>query len=148
MITLLQNYAKCKRVVEIRFLICEIALGISILFICKTNAHFVICHVFIDSCYSFQTINIVPFKRIYIHQLAFRGLSHLDKLNINMCFLSSPPPLADIQQSLSTLSVTNANLSFLPDTYFSGCHKLRLLVLSYNRLRTLPNLSTISDTLE
>ena len=65
-----------------------------------------------------------------------------------MCFLSSPPPLADIQQSLSILSVTNANLSFLPDTYFSGCHKIRQLVLSYNRLRTLPNLSTISDTLD
>ena len=65
-----------------------------------------------------------------------------------MCFLSSPPPLVDIQQSLSILGVTNANLSFLPDSYFSGCHKLRHLVLSYNRLRTLPDLSTISDILD
>ena len=65
-----------------------------------------------------------------------------------MCLLSSPPPLADIQQSLSILSVTNANLNSLPDTYFSGCHKLKQLILNFNRLTTLPDLSDISDTLD
>ena len=120
---------------------------LSVLIIFKTSAYFFICHVFIDLCYAFQAISIVRFKRLYIDQLAFQGLPHLDKLHIDMCFLSSPPPLVNIQQSLSILSVTYANLSFLPDTYFSGCHKLRELVLSYNRLSTLPNLSVISDTL-
>ena len=64
-----------------------------------------------------------------------------------MGILSSPPPLVDIQKKLSTLRVTHANLSSLPDTYFSGCDKLRSVVLSYNHLTTLPDLSAISDTL-
>ena len=45
------------------------------------------------------------------------------------------------------MSRTPTWVPFLTPT-FSGCHKLRQLVLSYNRLRTLPNLSTISDTLD
>ena len=87
---------------------------LQVLFICKTSAYFVICHVFIVFCYVCQAIKIIRFKRIYIHRLAFQGLPHLDKLHIDMCFLSSPPPMVNIQQSLSLLSVTNANLSFLP----------------------------------
>ena len=98
-------------------------------------------------CCVFQAIAIVLNKHIHIHQWAFQGLTELEILKIDKCILSSPPPLIHIQHNLSKLSVTNANLSSIPDTYFSGCHKLRKLVFSYNHLSFLPDLSAISDTL-
>ena len=69
-------------------------------------------------------------------------------LNIEKCELTSPPPLVNIEQTLSKLRIKNARLSFIPAFYFSGCEKLIELELSHNRLSALPDLSAISDTLD
>ena len=103
---------------------------------------------FLFSLFILQCIGIVLDKRINIHELAFEGLTNLDTLNIERSELLSPPPLGNIQGSLSKLRVINAKLSSIPGNYFSGCDKLSELKLSHNHLRALPDLSAISDTLD
>ena len=39
------------------------------------------------------------------------------------------------------------SLSSIPDTYFSECTELRDIILSYNHLSAIPDLSTVSNTL-
>ena len=101
-----------------------------------------------DFLFHLQFIGIGLDKRIYIHELAFNGLTNLETLNIENTELSSPPPLDGIRGGLLTLRVTNVKLTFVPASYFSGCDKLRTLKLSNNNLKTVPDLSAISDTID
>ena len=75
---------------------------------------------------------------------AFRG-HPLVQLVIRYSRLENPVPLAHIKHTLEVLYLTNGNIHYIPKAYFRGCRNLRRVVLSRNRLASLPDLGYISD---
>ena len=76
-----------------------------------------------------------------------QNLDNLRGLRILSSNLRNAPLLVDSCQSLQKLQIEDNEIQFLPDNYFSGCAKLRIVNLRKNELKTLPSLQSATKTL-
>ena len=71
----------------------------------------------------------------------------LTELYIRYSRLENHVSLAYIKHTPVVLNLYHGNISYIPKDYFCGCRVLRKVVLTHNRIASLPDLGYISNTL-
>ena len=82
-----------------------------------------------------------------IDKNVFQGLNALQQLRVIRCGLVNPPPLNHIRSTITSLTMSQNAILYIPNGYFEGCIKLEILGLSYNMMTNFPNLSAVASTL-
>ena len=95
-----------------------------------------------------QELYISDLESPLIGKWAFRGLPQLGGLSVVRCGLVLAPNIQPLAPSLRDLRLHQNNITGFPSSYFNGCNLLSLVSLAHNKIRSIPDITDVCDTLK
>ena len=98
-------------------------------------------------CHCFQEVYIRYSPLRHIHDNAFKGLRNLKVLSITKSDLIAPPSLNFISHTLTQLTLSDNNISEIPNEYLDDCRDLETIIVSLSKIAGLCRMNSINDQL-